>query len=521
MKVICIGDPHFRTDNIEDVNIFIGKMKILCEEERPDFIVVLGDLLHTHERLHTLPLNKAYEFIDILRKIAYTYVLVGNHDMCFSEYTLIRTDNGTKYAKDIKITDSLIGRDNSVKKITSIISGSDYLYRVVQDNTMDYIVNLYHTLYLRLDCKTIINTDVGYSVLYINNELDANFKHFVILEDALSYYDSLGERYRNIKLTVNDYFNLEHIVKDRLYSINIHEKMGRVNVYPSSYGKYYGFAIEGEPLFLLEDGTIVHNCNNQQFLTSNHWMNGLKEWKDVEIVDVVKKCIIGGHKFLFCPYTPPGKFIEALNTVDDWKDTTCIFAHQEFYGCKMGAIMSVEGDKWDESYPYVISGHIHNRQFINNNIYYCGSSMQHAFGESEDNIIPIITWNKDGKRDVIEKDLEMAKKKIVYTDIEKVENMEIKDHNEKVKISISGSYDEFKAFKKTKKYKDLIKKGTKVVFKAKKVKDIDNSIPEDYTDFRKNLQALVGSEKNPFLTQAYELIINNNNISYNDIFYMD
>lgn len=520
MKVICIGDPHFRTDNMEDVNIFITKMKKLCEDEKPDFIVVLGDLLHTHERLHTLPLNKAYEFIDILRNIAYTYILVGNHDMCFSEYTLIKTDAGTKYAKDIKITDSLLGDDNTYKKILSIINGSDYLYRVVQDNAMDYIVNLHHTLYLRLDTKTIINTDISYSVLHIDNKLEAHFKHFPILEDALKYYDSLGDRYRNVRLTVNDYFNLEQIVKDRLYSVNIYEKLGKINIFPSTYGKYYGFQIEGDHLFLLEDGTVVHNCNNQQFLTTNHWMNGLKEWRNVEVIDTVKKYEWGDYSFVFCPYTPPGKFIEALNTVDEWKDSTCIFAHQEFYGCKMGAIISVEGDKWNEEYPYVISGHIHNRQFINNNIYYCGSSMQHAFGESEDNIIPVIEWVND-ERKVVEKDLEMTKKKILYTDIEKVEDMEIKDHNEKVKISISGSYDEFKAFKKTKKYKDMIKKGTKVVFKAKKVKDTESNIPEDYTDFRKNLQALVSDEKNPFLTQAYELIINNNNISYNDIFYMD
>ncbi len=64
------------------------------------------------------------------------------------------------------------------------------------------------------------------------------------------------------------------------------------------------------------------------------------------------------------PYVPPGRFVEALNIIDNewWKNVNCIFAHQEFYGCKMGAIESIEGDKWDHSFPLVISGHIHSEQ---------------------------------------------------------------------------------------------------------------------------------------------------------------
>ncbi len=52
------------------------------------------------------------------------------------------------------------------------------------------------------------------------------------------------------------------------------------------------------------------------------------------------------------PYVPPGRFVEALNIIDNewWKNVNCIFAHQEFYGCKMGAIESIEGDKWDHSF---------------------------------------------------------------------------------------------------------------------------------------------------------------------------
>ena len=105
---------------------------------------------------------------------------------------------------------------------------------------------------------------------------------------------------------------------------------------------------------------------------------------------------INNEKFIFVPYVPPGRFEEALRTLkDDWISASCIFAHQEFAGCKMGAIVSIEGDKWDIKNPIVISGHIHSKQQPQKNIYYSGSAMQHAFGESAKNIIAFFSFTKD------------------------------------------------------------------------------------------------------------------------------
>jgi len=349
MKAIVIGDPHFRTDNIPEVNLFMDKIEDLAKTENPDIIVVLGDVLHTHERLHTIPLNKAYEFIEKMRNITKTFVLVGNHDM----------------------------------------------------------------------------------------------------------------------------------------------------------------------------------CNNQQFLTTNHWMNGMKQWKNVEIVDTVIHRTVKGIRLVFCPYVPPGKFQEALNsnTEADWKKADCIFAHQEFYGCKMGAIVSVEGDKWPKDYPRVISGHIHSRQVIQDNVYYCGSSMQNAFGESDKNIIPIVTWAKNKAYNLEEVDLELPRKKIIYTDVQSMEDYEQPDSEDKIKISISGVYDEFKAFKKTKKYRELVKKGTKIVFKPKKIKNDDEKETTEMsaveeTDFNRILSALISKEKSPFLYQVFELVVNNKTVEEEDILFL-
>lgn len=82
IRVLLIGDQHFQVSNVPQVEIFINKLSELLSNEQYDLIVSLGDLLHTHERVHTLALKKATEYLDILRCYAPTYVLVGNHDYC-------------------------------------------------------------------------------------------------------------------------------------------------------------------------------------------------------------------------------------------------------------------------------------------------------------------------------------------------------------------------------------------------------------------------------------------------------
>lgn len=81
MNALIIGDQHFKVDNIDQVDTFISRLREFLDENYFDFIVSGGDLLDTHERLHTLALNKADEYLKLLSSHAKTFVLVGNHDM--------------------------------------------------------------------------------------------------------------------------------------------------------------------------------------------------------------------------------------------------------------------------------------------------------------------------------------------------------------------------------------------------------------------------------------------------------
>ena len=347
---IIIGDIHIKTDNIEQINLFRNKILEVIQDRKPDFIVLLGDILDTHERIHTTCLNKAYELINDIRKFATTYILVGNHDM----------------------------------------------------------------------------------------------------------------------------------------------------------------------------------INNQQFLTTEHWMNGMKEWKNVVIVDKIVKDTIKHKDFVFCPYVYPGRFTEALSSLgdeDEWKTACAIFCHQEFYGSKFGAITSVDGDKWDVDYPNIISGHIHKSQKPQDNIYYTGSSIQVAFGETDRPIIPFVTFKEDASYDLEEIDLQLPVKKIVYMDIGDIDSYEVpKNTEDKIKITLNGEYNEFKTLKKTKKYKEIVEKGIKIVFKAKKneVKLKNEKLQEildeggDFTNIIKKI--IDGEDNNQYLNELYDIVVNNKNINLDDIF---
>lgn len=207
--------------------------------------------------------------------------------------------------------------------------------------------------------------------------------------------------------------------------------------------------------------------NNQQFLTKAHPFAG---WKSHRIVDYVKVSVVKGKKIVLCPYVPDGRFHEALRTVgDEWKGAECIFAHQLFDGAKMGPIVAKGVEKWDESLPFVVSGHIHDKQRVQENLWYTGSSMQISFGEREDHTISLIHLSDESFPVIEEINIHPPTKKTVYSDISKVKEIKLpEEENVRVKVTLSGDSEEFKTFKKSVEYKKLMDKGVKVVFKQKR-----------------------------------------------------
>ena len=123
----------------------------------------------------------------------------------------------------------------------------------------------------------------------------------------------------------------------------------------------------------------------------------------------------------------------------------------------------------------------------------------------------------------------LPRKQIMYMDVDKAETFQVPQNSEdKIKVSISGQYEEFKTFKKTKKYKELINNGVKVVFKPKrsekKAKEEDLSklieVSQGTNNFNEILCSIVTSSKDAYLFEVYEEVINDNLVKSDDIVFL-
>lgn len=197
-------------------------------------------------------------------------------------------------------------------------------------------------------------------------------------------------------------------------------------------------------------------CDNQQFLTDNHFFNACKFWGErLAVVDTVTKW----NNYLFVPYVPEGMFGEATSGKLD--DIKLIFAHQQFKGSvnEMGGEM--DGDVWTHNIP-VISGHVHVHQKMGN-ILYVGSPIQHADHDRSVKTISVIKgFDIESEETInlgISRTMNMA---IEYNMIDSVDLP--KDF--KVRLSIRGTNEQNASAKNHKKIIQWIKDGHVIHYKA-------------------------------------------------------
>lgn len=206
--------------------------------------------------------------------------------------------------------------------------------------------------------------------------------------------------------------------------------------------------------------------NNSDFLSSLHPFSSLKYWTNTVIVDHVIVDEIKGLKFVFVPYVPPGRFIEAL-TLSKIKIETikAFFAHQEFKNANINSILSLKGDEWPLDYPLVISGHIHQYQRPQPNIIYTGTPVQHTYAaiDTDDKAISIFRFTFDNS--VEERiGLGLPRKLLFILTPNEIEHF-VPPEKEYVKIIITATPAEIKALTKNRKIKRWISEGIKIDYK--------------------------------------------------------
>ena len=331
MRVLTIGDPHFKTNNVKEVKIMCDKIYALIESSELDLIVVMGDILDRHEHIHVVPLTESIKFLLKLSTYKETYVLIGNHD----------------------------------------------------------------------------------------------------------------------------------------------------------------------------------RPNNSDYLSDFHPFNGLKGINNLHIIDKVICREYHNLKFIFAPYVFPGRFQEALDTINlNLNDIKTIFCHQEFYGTKMGAVVSTIGDKWPLDKSFIISGHIHDYCRPQDNIVYVGTPMQHAFGDRDDKTVSV--WDIFEDKIPDEKRLDLGLIKRLSCNIHCSELLKwIPPPNYIIRLIINGTNSEIKAIMKLDYIKDLRKQGIKIHY---------NSVDELNIGVNKKIN--IDEVKLPYAMRLKSKINNNQELLllYNKIF---
>jgi DNA repair exonuclease SbcCD nuclease subunit len=263
--------------------------------------------------------------------------------------------------------------------------------------------------------------------------------------------------------------------------------------------------------------------NNSDFLSTYHPFTAMKEWEGMTVVDDVKEKTVKGMDFLFVPYVPNGRFLEAIGTqydVNELDTWDAIFAHQEFFGCKMGAIISQDGDRWPLDYPLVISGHIHDYQRPQDNILYTGTPLQHGFGDLNMKTISMVTFTKAGNGTTLEGvnweeeriDLGLPKRKQCNITVYDLDTF-VPPENFILKVVVVGTTPEIKAAMKHHRIKEFKDAGYKVVFKARGDDDAREET-SDAVDRGNGIRNEIEMKVQMSYLQALELAIKDDDVSH-------
>lgn len=288
--------------------------------------------------------------------------------------------------------------------------------------------------------------------------------------------------------------------------LHTHEKIhtAPLNRAKNLFGRLAEF---GKPIFILVGNHDY--IQNDQFLTDNHWMNVLKNWNKVHVIDRV----VFYKDVCLLPYVPRGRFVEALETGDKpWAEARVIFCHQEFEGAAMNnGIVSVLGDKWDAEWPLIISGHIHSRQDLACGVHYVGCALP-----GNDGKVSVSVFCSDTK-EIEEVKFVFPKRKKITCSVDELDEKHVGDVSV---ILIIDNYEKYKIFQKSSVYQNLVADGVAINFKPADIcSDPVAEAPVDYS-FDDLLLSEVLSARNEFLYCAYEKIIHETELEEEDILFI-
>lgn len=147
---------------------------------------------------------------------------------CHAKDTPIVMADGTrKMVQDVKVGDKLMGVSGQTRVVESLIRGNDKLFKVNQSKAKYYIVNEGHVL----------------SLIYLGEEAYKNIEYGM-----------------TVNITVHDFINLSEEMKSKFNGYKEDGTLSHITIEEDEIDDFYGFELDGDRLYLMDDGTVTHNC---------------------------------------------------------------------------------------------------------------------------------------------------------------------------------------------------------------------------------------------------------------------
>lgn len=261
---------------------------------------------------------------------------------------IVMFDGSLKQVQDVKTGDELMGDDGTPRSVYSITFGQEMMYRVNQEHGINYTVNESHILslidssnnivdicikdYLKLSAEEKENLYGFKSILthqyyhLTNQQINFYLDNLQSLDEKL-FLSSFQNRKLFVELLMNKFGNNFEIYlseRKRQILMNIIRSIGfnctfnaklmiypyiqkttKIFVEPLEIGDYYGFTIDKNRRFLLEDFTVTHNtvialylaCHfkvktlvivHKTFLL-NQWLERIKQFTNASVGIIQQK----------------------------------------------------------------------------------------------------------------------------------------------------------------------------------------------------------------------------------------
>lgn len=196
--------------------------------------------------------------------------MIHKTEGCFAPFTqILLWDSSIKFAKDIQVGDILIGDDGQKRFVEELVSGTDDMFLINQNDGIDYIVNSKHKLTLSYGGNKNIkyqNSIKKWIIRWFDiNTFSAKSKKFNTENDAIDFKNNLKVP-DLFDITVDDFNNIKNSTKKLfkgIKSINgIDYHFQDIQLDPYILGTWLGDGYSNGKEFCTNDPEILEYWNS-------------------------------------------------------------------------------------------------------------------------------------------------------------------------------------------------------------------------------------------------------------------